>query len=223
MKLLSVSVVTLLALSFGGCGGGSSSSDGDTNGETSSGGTNDGGTSSGGTNNGGSSSLTPITPFTCESTLGGATFKLGADGSLACEMSYGVPVLTFANGNGMDISQLVSVTKITTIYGNGTYTIDVEHGTETIVASSPEYGSANCVNTYDIPTPISVYEASDLEHFDISVYQLIRTTCPDWVNDDYDYDTDDDDETDVSGSFTENVTVTETSGKVSKISSYTSF
>jgi hypothetical protein len=222
MKLLSVSVVTLLALSFGGCGGGSSSSDGDTNGETSSGGTNDGGTSSGGTNNGGSSSLTPIIPFTCESTqeFGGTTyvFKLGANGSLACETTYGVPVLTFANGNGMDINQLVSVTKFTTSIGNGTYTIDVQHGTETIVASSSEYGSANCVNTYDVPTPISVYEASDLQHFDISAYQLVRTTCPDWVNED-----DETDDEEVSGSFAENVTVTETSGKVSKISSYTSF
>lgn len=205
IKHLILLAVVSVALSFTACGGGDSSSlDGD-------------GSSSGGN--------TPIVAYTCEDTLtvAGQTMvmKLGANGNLACDNSGVYRQLVFANGiNGMEIQQLTS-TKVfnSNTTGSGTTTTDLQAGTERLQGTHPDHGSVDCVNTYDVPTPLSVYNPEDLEGFYLDGYQLIDTTCPDWVNDDEDGN----DEDDYYGNMTltENTIITETSGTVSKLSTYT--
>ncbi len=204
-KLMSLSVAAVLALSFSGCGSDSDS---------------DGGDSSSGSD--------PIVAYECEASQSyegiTITMKLGANGNLKCEKPYGYPELQFVDGvNQMEISQIIASSSFTSkSHGNGTSVENLKEGTETIKGTDPKNGSVNCVNTYDVPLPLYVYDADELQNFYLDDYQLLSTTCPDWVNEDDD-DYDDDYENDVDeGTYTQNVTVTETSGTVSKISSYMS-
>ena len=207
---VSLGVATALVLSFVGCGGG-------------------GGGSSHSNDNGGSDAVgnggngvEPIAAYSCEATQNyngkTITMKLGANGSVTCDKAYGYPQLKFIDGvNEMVVKQLIShVTFNSKGNGNGTMDINLKEGTETIKGSDPQHGSVNCVNTYDVPTPLNIYDANKLLISSLHAYQRIGTTCPDWVN------AKDDANEDVRD-FTLNldITATETSGKVSKISSYT--
>lgn len=164
-----------------------------------------------------------IVEYSCESTqiFDGIniTMKLGANGNLTCDDLYGYPELQFIdNVNEMVINQLISSSTVTSnTHGSGTTTINLQEGTETIKGTDPENGSVDCVNTYDVPTPLYIYDAEELQNIYLDDYQLISTTCPAWVNED------DDSEDDIyEGTYTENITITETSGTVSEISSYVS-
>lgn len=219
-KYQSMSLAALLVLSFSLTGCGDDSDSGDSDGGSS--GVDTPIVAGDDSENGGVDA--PIVAYSCEESMsyGGqtVTLKLGANGNLTCDDSYGYIELAFANGvNEMVVSQITSTTSFDSSYGSGSGTINYQEGTETIIGTDDEHGSVNCTNTYDIPLPLHIYDAEEFEYLSIYNYQRIDTDCPDWVNDDSD-DYDDD-----IGSFTysENITITETSGTVSEVSLYQSF
>jgi len=208
MKLIGLGLTTVLALSFNGCG--SDSSDGDSGGSS-----------------GDSGSSSQLVSYSCEGSMSNmgmtVTSKMGANGNLTCEeLSFNgnsFTSLAFKSGtNEMIIDQIIATSEASSSEGTGTTKINLKDGTETLKGTDPDHGSVDCVNTYDVPSPLYIYDATDLENFYLDDYQLISTTCPDWVNDDDDFD---DDEF-VQGTFTQNATITETSGAVSEISTYMS-
>jgi len=199
-RLINVALIATLGLGFSACGGGDSG---------------------GGSSNGGSTP-SPLVSYTCEasSSYGGQAYtqKMGTSGNIVCnEQSYmdqSSIVASFADGiNTMRVTQVIAENYFNTNSDNGTYTVNLKEGTEHIVGNSSEHGSVDCVNTYDTSLPRDFYDANEILYFDISSYQRVSTTCPDWVNDDSQ-------DTETPSSFTNqlNLTITEESGAVTKIS-----
>jgi len=214
-KLIGLSLAFFATLSFSGCG--DSSSDDSESPSSTNVSTGDSSSSTSG------SSVSSVVPYSCQITSAnnGKTveMKLGANGKLTCDDSYGYPQLKFIDGvNEMIISQAIISYEINTNSAIGKSTVDLKKGTETIVVTKSKDGIANCVNTYDISLPISFYDAEMFDYFDIEDYQQISTTCPSWVND----DADDEEDDNYDGLITENTTITETSGDISQISRYIS-
>jgi hypothetical protein len=209
VKLIALSAVLVGVFSLVGCG---DSNDSDVN-------SNDSDVS------GGNINFSPITPLTDETTYqNGAysiTVKVGAEGNFKAGTPNNYPVVGFAeNVNEIEIAQLIYHMAVDSKKeGSANIVTDLKAGTQTIEGSHPEYGSVKCVNTYDVELPMTIYSVIDLLIFDLdSKYQRIDTTCPDWVNDDEDEDDEDEDLYAREGII--NVTVTETSGTISKISHY---
>jgi len=211
IKQLGLSFIAIFTIAFSGCG--SDSEDGES------------GTTI-------SSDLTSTTDeyipinttsaYDCESTItqGGLnlTIKLSATGKFTCSEYYGAPQLDFAEGvNEIAISQLTSDQYYKGNEGEATITINLEAGTEHIVGTSVVYGDFDCITTYDIgDLPLYIYNADELENFDLADYQELSTTCPAWVNEETDSPT-------ISGIFTTDTTITDTTGTISTVLSYTSF
>ena len=146
------------------------------------------------------------------------TTKLSATGQLSCKQLYGYPTLEFTDGvNEIAISQFISTKVFDSDLVVGTITINLQNATEHIVGTDATNGAVDCINTYDINTPITIYSSSAFSDISISDYQLKNSTCPSWVqSNDY--------ETKVTRmTMTEEATITDDKGVVSTFSSYLNY
>ena len=154
----------------------------------------------------------PIVSYTCEASGNTMSIKSGANGNFICTDINGYPELRFIDGkNEMIITQAVIDYEFNSNESNAKATVDLQSGTENIVVTESKYGSVDCVNKYDIELPLYIYDAKKFEYFNIQDYQLLSTTCPNWVN-----------ENDYNNlkkfKMLENAVVTEVSGDISKMS-----
>jgi len=179
-------------------------------------------------------SLDPVVSYSVEkeSEYNGKTvkMKLGANGDFKAVSGYsGYPELEFANEAEAPytVSSLVEVES----YGyegsddtvSGTITSDYAEGTEHIKAKSKEHGDVDCTNKYQSPLPFVLGAASDIDEVYFDEEQLISTTCPSWMNEEYEdeeYD-ESDDEYEEEVKAMEDI-VNRTINGTSHISSYTS-
>ena len=205
---LAITLFSLLSVGFTGCGSDAEEAiDAALNNGTSTGG----------------STVTPSGSYDCEQVIEHPghptmTMRLSASGKLVCTEVYGYPELEFIDDvNELVVSQLISTEVFDSNYASGTATTNLAEGTEHIVGTDSTHGSVDCINTYDVPLPITFYSASDVEEFYIDDYQLTNTTCPSWINDDDEY------EEPTRVSMSSDIVITDSRGETSTISTYFSY
>jgi len=171
-------------------------------------------------NTGGNSTTLPQGSYDCENTyefFGGTfTSKLSASGKLTCSQLYDNPELEFAEGiNEIVVSQLISTSTLDSDLATATFSVNLQEKTSHFIITSSVYGTADCRETYDIDLPLTITSVNELENFDISEYQVVSSTCPDWMNEDHD-----DDPEPTRATVSEEITITDSTGNISTISSY---
>jgi hypothetical protein len=225
--ILALTVVGFLV----GCGGGGGSStpsngDGDssTQGNT---GQNQGGTST-------SSSWSPVTSnFTCEPDVynyNGHSIdsRYAAEGGIkvACKTfgGYTSPEYSLVDADlpSIEVAEYTKTERMTGVskrYGTFTSveTYNLKTGEHHIKGSTSSGHSRDCVETYDVTTPLT-YDSDKIDELidlDFDNFNMIKTTCPASY-----YADDDNDDNDAIGSGTSriDIVITDTNGKVSKIS-----
>lgn len=148
------------------------------------------------------------------------TNKVGANGKIYCgEHMYSgntksIDLMFTENVYELEVKNIEKEYIFVSSYGKVTVTEDFATGVQTLVGEHSVYGLFSCRNIYNSKynLPYMANYANEFMYLHIDDYELISTTCPDWVNT----------EDEMVRSYTEleNITVTDTSDLVSKISIY---
>ncbi len=162
-----------------------------------------------------------LVDYGCDRTIMGYTTKIGADGKFETDCNTPPFYLKLANdANELTVSQVTSISEGTFSDSDGSGTMsrttNLDTGVITVVANGE-----SCTETYDVSsldrTINNAYEVFNFVSFDDEL--LISNTCPD---EDVDDDEDIDDDSDGHMTATLNITITDSTGAESHITSYSS-
>ena len=156
--------------------------------------------------------------------------KVGADGAFVASCDDEYATFKFSNDkNELNIVNLVVTTTGEDYNSKGqgislTQETNLVDGTVHIFGSSTEYGNFDCVVTYDFgELPKTIYDAEDVYEYSgiDNEFQILNNKCPEWLVDEEDEEITEDKEV-YTEEYTSTMSVTDSSGLVSNIVTYSS-